>query len=118
MTVARAGFYSYDLLENLVGAALQADQPRRVLGFATREIGTSLSEPEDGSWTFVVQPVGATQTRLIARGRGEGVDGLMASLFSTLVFEPAHFVMERQILLGIKALAEGRHCSALGTRRA
>jgi hypothetical protein len=33
------------------------------------------------------------------------------SAFSLLVFEPAHFIMERGMLRGIKQRAEARHSS-------
>ena len=37
-------------------ATLRVYRPGRVLGFATRAVGTSLDQTEDGSWTFVLQP--------------------------------------------------------------
>lgn len=83
----RGGFYSFDLLENIVGcevpttdalrpdkqswtlgdslwmypkakaggigfATLRVFEPGRVLAFGTRATGTSLNEPEDGSWAI------------------------------------------------------------------
>jgi hypothetical protein len=84
----------------------------RALGFATRQIGTAPTAPEDGSWTFVVNAIDAKTSRLIARGRGAPTEGTSA-LIASLTFEAAHFVMERRMLLGIAALAEGRPISAL-----
>jgi hypothetical protein len=139
----RGGFYSYDLLENLVGcrmptedmlrpdrqswrlgdklwmypkdraggvgfATLRTYVPGRVLGFGTRAVGTPLSAPEDGSWSFVLTPLGDSATRLVVRGRVAAGRPLSAVAFDALVFEPIHFVMERRTMIGLKQLAEGR----------
>jgi hypothetical protein len=136
----RAGFYSYDVLENLVGcemprieqlvpamqhwklgdrlwmypprkldgvggAELRTLVPGRALGFATRQIGTPRNAPEDASWTFVVLPIDAESSRLIARGRGAPTK-TTAALISAVTFEAAHYVMERRMLRGIARLAE------------
>src|SRR6266545_3032153 len=88
----RGGFYSYDLLENLVGCKMPTDDrlrpearrwqlgdklwmyppdraggagfatlrvyvPDRAMGFGTRMTGTPLTEPENGSWSFIVQRI-------------------------------------------------------------
>lgn len=138
----RGGFYSYDLLENLVGcdmpttdrlraerqswrigdklwmypknraggvgfATLRASVPGRALGFGTHAVGTPPSAPEDGSWSFVLEPVGESATRLLVRGRGAGGCSLLGVAFDRSVFEPVHFVMERRMMIGIKQLAEG-----------
>jgi hypothetical protein len=137
----RGGFYSFDLLENLVGcnmptidvlrtrnqqwqlgdklwmypsnkaggagfATLRVHQPGRVLGFGTRVVGTSLDEPEDGSWTYVLQPLNARSTRLLVRGRGPARHSLLGVAFDRGIFEPVHFVMERRMMIGVKQLAE------------
>jgi hypothetical protein len=83
-------------------------EPGRALGFGTRQIGTT-STRIDGSWTFVVLPVDAQSTRLIFRGRGAGGLRPVAAAFTLSVFEPVHFAMERRMLVGVKAAAEGRH---------
>ena len=137
----RGGFYSFDLLENLVGckmptvdvlrhekqvwrlgdklwmypedqaggigfATLRTFVPGRVLGFGTRMLGASLDEPEVASWTFVLDPLDATTTRLLIRGRGAGTPSLLGHAFDRGVFEPIHFVMERRMMIGLKQLAE------------
>lgn len=138
----RGGFYSYEILENLVGARmrnvdelrpelqtwkvgdklwmypsdklrgaghallLQID-PGRSLVFGTHQIGTVQEVPPDGTWTFVVRPIDADHTRLIVRGRAVGQRAPMLRMFDLFVFEPIHFVMERKMLEGIKARAEG-----------
>jgi hypothetical protein len=55
-----------------------------------------------------MEPASTRSTRLIARGRAVGSPTPLAAAFSRVVFEPAHHVMERRMLLNIKALAEGR----------
>ena len=138
----RGGFYSYRMLENLVGcempdveyldprlqqwkpgdklwmypprkaggagfATLAAFEPGRAMGFVTRQIGTPVTAPADGSWTFVVQPIDETSSRLLFRGRAAGGLRSFAAVFEVAVFEPVHFAMERRTMEGIKTLAEG-----------
>lgn len=137
----RMGFYSYDLLENLVGcemptadrldpakqgwklgdrlwmypkdkaggaafATLREYTPGHSLGFGTRMIGTTLDQPEDGSWSFALLPIDSGHTRFVVRGRGAPGRSPFGRAFDALVFEPMHFAMERRMMLGIKALAE------------
>ena len=59
-----------------------------------------------GGWAFVLQPINATSTRLIVRYALHS-DVLVYPLLSYTIFEPAHFVMESGMLLGIKRRAEG-----------
>ncbi len=143
----RGGFYSYELLEDLVGcdmenvtrllpdkqhwrlgdklwmyppdkldgmghAVLARLTPGRALGFATRQVGTPATEPYDGSWSFVLEPVGSHSTRLLIRGRA-GERGVAGRLFDALVFEPMHFVMERKMMESVKRLSEGEVTSPL-----
>jgi hypothetical protein len=144
----RGGFYSFDLLENLVGcemptadvlrpdrqawrigdklwmypphradgvgfATLRSYVPGRALGFATHAVGSS-SNAGDGSWTYVLQPLGDGRTRLLIRGRGARGRSLLGVAFDRAVFEPVHFVMERRMMIGIKQLVEqgDRHRAA------
>lgn len=142
----RGGFYSFDLLENLVGcrmptvdvlrpdrqhwaigdrlwmypaeraggagfATLHAYVPGRAMGFGTHMTGTSIAAPENGSWSFVLEPTGPATTRLLVRGRGTSARSLLATSFDRTVFEPLHFAMERRMMIGIKQIAE------TGTRR-
>lgn len=138
----RGGFYSFDLLENIVGcemptedvlrperqqwkigdrlwmyppnkaggagfATLRIYEPGRVLGFGTRRVGTSLNEPEDGSWSFELVPTGADSTLLFVRGRGAPDRSLWGKAFDSAIFEPLHFVMEKRMMLGLRDVAEG-----------
>lgn len=131
----RAGFYSYTWLENLIGAEIHnADQivpawqhpqvgdlvravpPDWLGGRFGRDIGWRIERIEPGralvlaGWgAFVVQPLDDRTSRLHARLRGEGAPSLVGTALAPaglLIFEPAHFVMQRGMLLGIKARAE------------
>jgi hypothetical protein len=137
----RGGFYSYDLLENLVGcemptsdridrsrqswrlgdklwmypprkaggagyATLRTHVPGRVLGFGTRLFGTPLGAAENGSWSFVLEAVDASTTRLLVRGRSAHGRSALGTVVDRFVFEPAHFTMERRMMTAIKELAE------------
>jgi hypothetical protein len=57
----------------------------------------------EGGWYLVLEPEDARRTRLIARGRTQR--GLASAAYA-LLLELPHFVMERKMLLGIKARAE------------
>jgi hypothetical protein len=143
----RGGFYSYDWLERAVGADIRnADRlhdewQARSVGdtiFATQRsylggrfggLGWRVSVLEPNrvigleNWgTFVLQPIDSATTRLIVRTRGPGDFSVAAFVFAPLnlfVFEPAHFIMERAMLRGIRERVEaesrGRQASSLGT---
>jgi hypothetical protein len=137
----RGGFYSFDVLENLVGcqmptidvlrpdhqnwsvgdrlwmyppnradgvgfATLRAYVPGRAMGFGTHMTGTSMDAPDNGSWSFVLEPLGPATTRLLVRGRGTSARSLLASGFDRSIFEPVHFAMERRMMIGLKEIAE------------
>jgi hypothetical protein len=61
---------------------------------------------QQGSWGFMLEPAGNGETRLIARGRGAFDQTLRVRVTNLLFWEPAHFIMERKMLLTIKRLAE------------
>jgi hypothetical protein len=131
----RAGFYSYDWLERLIGDDIRnadrivpewqhlqqgdfvrAAQPGYLGGALGSDLGWRVSAIEPGrsvvleGWgAFVLQPVDGRTTRLLVRTRGGGDprlrDVALAPL-SLLAFEPAHFIMERGMLRGIRDRAE------------
>ena len=138
----RGGFYSYEVLEDLVGcempratsimpehqawragdqlwmypkakldgaggARLVAHEPGRLLMFASRALGSTIDQPEAGLWGFVVQPLDERRTRLLAVSRSAPEPSAMAAGFARSVFEPAHYVMERRMLVNLRTLAEG-----------
>lgn len=139
----RAGFYSYDWLENLTGADIhnvnepRAEWQQRAVGdavpmarpdllggrmrsvsavhVASVEPGRALVEHGAGndSGAYVLRPVDGGFTRLIVRERNGAAGGgraqrLAGDVSRALVRDPMHFVMQRRMLLGIKARAEGR----------
>ncbi len=61
----------------------------------------------EGSWVFALQPTGENQTRLTARFRMTFDQSLPMALFAYLLLEPAVFIMERKMLLGIRQRAAG-----------
>ena len=126
----RAGFYSYDWLENLVGCRMR--NAERIVpewqGIAVGDkiwlhpnappIPVALVEPEKalvlgsssgatGTWGFALVEIDRRITRLIARSRASShAMSLPAKLGYCILFEPAHYIMERKMLLNIKRLAE------------
>lgn len=132
----RGGFYSYDGLERLIGADIRnasrihrewqsrqegdlvrATQPNYLGGAFGAEPGWRVVDviPRramvlDGWGAFVLVPRDSATTMLYVRTRGASTPSLSGTLiapFGLLVFEPMHFIMERGMLLGIKARAEG-----------
>ena len=130
----RGGFYSYSWLEQLAGADIhnadrihpewqqlkpgdlvRATQPD-YLGGRLGEPGWRVLDVVPGraivlqNWgAFVVQPVDATTTRFFVRTRGDGTPSLVAVLLGPInvfVFEPAHFIMQRGMMSGIRDRAE------------
>ena len=131
----RGGFYSYDWLERAfgddirnadslvagwqqrsVGDLVRATQPDHLGGRFGRDLGWRIThwDPPHAmtleNWgSFVVTPLDDSTSRLVVHTRGEGRPSLGAVPFAALglyLFEPAHFIMERGMLLGIKARAE------------
>jgi len=131
----RAGFYSYSALENAVGARVtNAErivpqwQSRRVgeivravpsdwmggrfgssIGWKVLEIVPGQAMVLEGWGALALIPVNDTVTRMLIRTRGAGgpdIRGVVLSPPGLLVFEPAHLIMERRMLLGIKERAE------------
>jgi len=113
----RAGFYSYEWLENLAGCRMRnADeigpewQERKVGDTVKLHWASGLEltrfEPDRvfalGGWYLVLKEDDG-RTRLIARSRFPRGP---ASLAYGLLLELPHFIMERKMLLGIKDRAE------------
>ena len=131
----RGGFFSYTSLENIVGCHMSnADEihpqwqeikvgdrvwlhPKApTLPVAIVEPYRALvlgGVPEEkhqgamvGTWGFYLKERDKKTTRLIIRGRGRQEPGLLRWVSDYVVFEPAHFIMERKMMLGIKHRAE------------
>ncbi|PCR89052.1 hypothetical protein CP557_21075 [Natrinema ejinorense] len=63
-------------------------------------------DPPAWTWAFVLEPTDADTTRLLARTRSNPRRSSIARAIDSLFWEPAHFVMERKMLHGIKRRAE------------
>jgi hypothetical protein len=115
----RGGFYSHDWLENLAGCRM-ANADRVHMEWQRREIGEGVPlhprlalpvthfEPGraivlKGWGAFVVAPLTYRSCRVIVRGR---VPRGLPAVFYLLLVEIPHFVMERAMLIGVKARAE------------
>ena len=130
----RGGFYSYDWLERLIGDRIsnadrihpewqsikqgdfvRAAQPE-YLGGRFGDVGWRVVELVPGraivleNWgAFVVQPVDSATSRFYVRTREPGAPSLAGVVFgplNVLVFEPAHFIMQRGMMRGIRDRAE------------
>lgn len=132
----RGGFYSYDRLENLIGAGIHsadtvlpehqsvstgdriyigkngpfytvaAVQPGRYL-LLEADAAEGEVAPIEESWLFYLEAEGSGRTRLLARNRRGYRPSLSNFLMWKVAIEPLHYVMERKMLLGIKRRAEG-----------
>ena len=84
-------------------------EPMRSLVLATPadwELIRAGKEGLDTTWALALQRKGVNATRLIARLRSAANISLWQRVVILLFWEPAHFVMERKMLLRIKELAE------------
>jgi hypothetical protein len=115
----RGGFYSYAWLENLAGCRLRNAEKiypawqQRTIGEVVPlhpAVGLPVQRFEPGhalvlsGWgPFVVEPIDAQHTRLISRSR---VPKGWQALSYVLLLEIPHFIMQREMLLGIKRRAE------------
>jgi hypothetical protein len=59
-----------------------------------------------GTWGFVLEPLDEHSTRLIVCSRSSENQTFFGKLFERTVFDTAHFIMERRMMLGIKERAE------------
>ena len=126
----RGGFYSYTWLENLFGCRM-TNASKIVSQWQQLEVGDDIwlhpkapplkviaMEPERAlvlggcsersafSWAFVLEEQSEHHTRLIVRGKGHWGMGWLEKPFNYFVDEPAHFIMERKMLLELKRRVE------------
>jgi hypothetical protein len=138
----RAGFYSYQWLENLVGCELEnaseirsewehqlgdelilhpelpglkvveLERSRYFVALGDPAADPSTTAPNETeavrfSWLFMLEPVSADRTRVISRVRSDYPEGLSSAVkYGPYFTESIGFVMDRRMLLGIKARAE------------
>jgi hypothetical protein len=119
----RGGFYSYAWLESLgahnIGSTdaimpehqeLKVGDPIQLHPY-TPPMPVAVLEEERAlvvgdSWSIILRPVTKTKTRLVIRNSGAFGPGLSNFILWRILFEPINFIMERQMLLGIKKRAE------------
>ena len=118
----RAGFYSYQWLENLAGCELRNAEslhfdwrhragdelrlhpkgpPMKIALASGRWL---LATAPGVSWLFHVEPLGLHRCRLVSRFRC-AIEGFA---MGPAIMEPVGFAMDRKMLLGIKSRAEQR----------
>ena len=131
----RGGFYSYTWVENMMladihsartvnpdwqslqeGDLLPLTPPHYPLGLGRRNekgVGPRIRRfvpgefmVLDGWGSFVVQPAAGGKTRLIVRDPTPSMS-LPVKVLWQVFFEPGHFAMEREMMKGIRARAEG-----------
>lgn len=130
----RGGCYSYEWAENLVGLDIhnadeirpeyqslsvgdeirlaRADRfPEATLAVAALDPERSLvlrhtAEPTGWVWSFVLDPVDETATRLLVRSRVRLPETPVARVAGQSMLDPVAFVMTRGMLRGIEARAE------------
>jgi hypothetical protein len=129
----RAGFYSYDWLERAflvdirnvpsvrpewqtreVGDLVRATQPSYLRGMLGRNLGWRVARIDPGyamvleNWgAFVLLPTEDGRTRFVIRATISSPEiPVWASALEFMTFELPHFIMERRMMLTIKALAE------------
>ena len=92
---------------NWLGGLLGPNVGFRVARLAPSQALTLTSSFID--WNFVLQPVDSATTRLLIRTRvhrGTGVHYYLKSVVAYLALEPAHWIMERKMMLTLKERAE------------
>jgi hypothetical protein len=123
----RAGWYSYDILDNLGRHSSEEILPEyqhlapgdliplgpgEASGLYVKEIRPNESmvwwerKRQATSWVWGLYPTGDGQTRLITRVRNDYRKGLSNFVFGLLLIEPADFPLMRKCMLGIKRRAE------------
>ena len=127
----RGGFYSYDVIDRLlgmkvhsahrilpryqeldVGQPLDRDGQMVVRGIEPGQaivVGSSSDIPDiDATWTIAVYPDDRQQTRLVSRTRARFDFSSPRALLWFFLLDPGQFAMERKFLHEVKTHAEGR----------
>ena len=138
MGYGRAGFYGYDLIENLGSPRGLASADRIEPQFQDLHVGDIVpisgvaqlvvstvepgrylvwagqSGPDPGSFAWALYPVDATHTRLVSRIRWHHHSLTQPGLLALDAFtEFTDHLAVRKILAGVKGRAEGHHTSAV-----
>lgn len=131
----RAGWYSYDILDNLGRHSseeilpeyqhLEPDDliplgPGAESGLYVKEIRPNRSmvwwerKKQSTTWVWGLYPIDGDKTRLVTRVRNDYRKGLSNFIFGVLLIEPADFPLMRKCMLGIKRRAETHAIQAKG----
>ena len=125
MGVTRAGWYSYDLLDNLARPSAESILPEYqtihigdlipmspdgkdgmlVKDFSKNEWLSWWNKKGDTTWVWGIYPEGKSKTRLITRVRVK-YDWISSAIFFNLLIEFFDIMMMRKCMLGIKKRAE------------
>jgi hypothetical protein len=128
----RGGFFSYLFLEKALGYKACEENPTPE--FQEMEVGRNVPGSIDESksvikynfrvvavetgksfvlenWgAFVLKEINSKQTRLIVRTHEQMLPNLKSKI-EDFIFMPLHYIMERRMLMGMKARVEGRRLS-------
>ncbi|MFZ5908795.1 MAG: hypothetical protein ACOYYU_02120 [Chloroflexota bacterium] len=128
----RGGFFSYSFLEKVLGYKAREENP--TLEFQEMEVGRNVPGSIDESksvikynfrvvavetgksfvlenWgAFVLKEINSKETRLIVRTHEPTLPDLISKI-ADFFFMPLHYIMERRMLMGMKARVEGRRLS-------
>jgi hypothetical protein len=128
----RAGWYSYDILDNLGRHSSEAILPEYQTlepgdliplgpgaesGLFVKDLRPNESmvwwerNRQSTTWAWGLYPIDGEQTRLVTRVRNDYRKGLSNFIFGILLIEPADFPLMRKCMLGIKRRAETRAVS-------
>lgn len=129
----RGGFFSYSLLEKALGYEMHDEEPTaesqemevgRIVPGSIDESKSMIKynfrvvavEPGRSfvleNWgAFALREINSKQTRLTVRTHGGQLPDLKGRIVD-FIFMPLHYIMERRMLMGIKARAEGVRLSA------
>ena len=136
----KAGFYSYQALENLAGCNVRNAEtvhrdwearpggelrlhpkmpPLSIVAMERGRYFVALAPVDESaraegrpwaaaSWLFFVEPLGPARCRVVSRYRVQCSEHLVSRLsYGAMLLEPIGFAMDRRMLLGIRARAEG-----------
>jgi hypothetical protein len=91
--------------------SFQANGPYAVVG----QIDEGEALMLEGGWSWYLFADSPDSTRLVVRYASFKVDSMLSRAFYYPIFEPAHFVMEQGMMLGIKQRAEGTWWTKIAT---
>lgn len=96
----------FDGRGRMIAAVVQPQQSLAMVSVADWERLQQGDSAKEVVWSFTLEKAGDRETRLIARLRSGPPKSMGQHAAGLLVWEPAHFFMERKMLLTIKSLAE------------